>query len=47
MRLNLLHGAMQMWSGFGTRLMLLASVLLQASGIAIIYSMVRSSWGAD
>ena len=37
----------EMWSGFGTRLMLLASVLLQASGIAIIYSMVRSSWGAD
>lgn len=37
----------EMWAGFGTRLMLLVSVLLQASGIAIIYSMVRSSWGTD
>lgn len=37
----------EMWSALSTRLMLLASVLLQVSGIAIIYSMVRSSWGVD
>jgi len=33
----------EMWGQFGTRLMLLGSVLLQGIGIAVIYSMVRSS----
>lgn len=36
----------EMWGQIGTRLMLLASVLLQAVGIVVIYSMVRSSQDA-